>query len=160
MFKARLRMIDSGIALFDRNLNEAGIAHTVRVPSKTQAVQNILTDVSPIAGALYGTLSDVVHGDQMFTWGLLHRHPDGVRPPGSDQHVLLTASITNHLTPTWHAVVAMCIALEVASLVVEIEYDKDAMTDLSKNMMDIVVQDGGEPIWGLDGGIQSQSGSM
>ena len=159
VFEERLRMIDSGIALFRRKLDEAGIVHAVSVPNKTQAVQIILTDVSPIAHALYRTLSAVAHGDQIFTWGLLHRHPDDVKQPGSDEHVLLTTSITNHLTPTWHAVVAMCIALEVASLVLEIEYDRDAMTDLSKDMMDIVVQHGDEPIWRLDGGAHNESGS-
>ena len=159
MFDDRLRRIDDGIAHFGRKLDEAGIAHANGVPNKNQAVQNILTDVSPIADALYGTLSAVVHGDQIFTWGLLHRYTDGVRPLGSDKHVLLTTSITNHLTPTWHAVVAMCIALEVAYLVLEIEYDRDAMTDLSKDMMDIVVQHGDEPIWRLDGGTHSECGS-
>ena len=144
----RLELIDSGIAHFTQQLDKAGCAYATALPSKTQAVRNILVDVSPVPDGLYGKLSAVVHADGIFTWGLLSPHPDGVRRHSSDGRVLLlSTSITNHLAPAWHAAVAMCISVGVARSLLPIDCNMDAMTELCKDLTGFIAHNGKEPIW-------------
>ena len=146
-FVNRLELIDSGIAHFAQQLDEDGYAYAAGLPSKAQAVRNLLVDVSPVPDGLYGKLSAVVHGDGIFTWELLSPHPDGVRHHSSSSRVLLSTSITNHLTPAWHAAMAMYIGMGVARSVLQIDCDMDAMTELCSDMTDFIAHNGEEPIW-------------
>ncbi|MXY11488.1 MAG: hypothetical protein F4Y56_13265 [Acidimicrobiaceae bacterium] len=146
-FADRLGLIDSGIAHFAGQLDEDGYAYATGLPSTTQAVRHILVDVSPVPDGLYGKLSAVVHGDAIFTWGLLSPHPDGARRHDFEDRVLLSTCITNHLTPTWHAAFAMCINMGVARSVLQIDCDMDAMTELCKDMTGFIAHNGEEPIW-------------
>ena len=146
-FADRLELIDSGIADFTQQLDKDGIAYATKLPSKTQAVRNILVDVSPIPDGLYGKLSAVAHADGIFIWGLLSPHPDGVRSHISDGGVLRSTSITNHLTPAWHAAVAMCIGVGVARSVLQIECNTDAMIEFYEDLRGFIVHNGKEAIW-------------
>lgn len=157
-FNDRLQLIESGIAHFGERLEDADIRYPSRLPSRSDAVRNILRDVSPIPDSLYGTLSAVTHGDAIFVYNLLSPHPDRVRPPNSEQHVVLSTTVTNHLTPVWHAAVAMCIAMEVAQFVLEIDYDRNAMIETSQEIMRFVVQHGDEPIWQPSDGSRGEAG--
>ncbi|MXX30653.1 MAG: hypothetical protein F4Y45_05830 [Acidobacteria bacterium] len=146
-FADRLRLIDAGITHFARELAQQGISYPARVPSKTEVVQNVIRDISPIPHAIYGTLSAVVHGDPIFAYGLMSPHTDPGRPSGPDGSVRLSTTITNHLTPAWHAISSMCICLGVASLVLKIEGDMGAMTALAKDVMGFIAHNGDEPLW-------------
>lgn len=146
-FVERLSLIDSGMAHVRRELDKKGISYSAELPSKTDVVKNIIKDISPIPHAIYGTMSAVVHGDPIFAYGVMSPHPDRERPPSSDDLVLLSTSITNHLTPSWHALAAMCICLGVASSIVEIECDMGAMTELTKDVMGFIAHNGEEPLW-------------
>ena len=148
-FADRLGLIDEGIALFGEQLDQDGPTYATKVPSKTQAVKNILVDVAPTPAVdvLYGKLSDVVHADDIFIWDLLSPHPDGFKDHISNSNVLLSTSISTHLIPVWSAAVAMCIALGVARSVIEIERDMDAMREFCKDLQGFVVHNGEELIW-------------
>ena len=148
-FADRLELIDEGIALFSEQLDKDDPTYATGLPSKTQAVKNILVDVAPTTAVdvLYGKLSAVVHADDIFIWDLLSPHPDGIKDHISNSNVLLSTSITTHLIPVWSAAVAMCIAAGVARSVLEIERDMDAMTELCKDLQGFVVHNGEEPIW-------------
>ncbi|MYJ02690.1 MAG: hypothetical protein F4102_10790 [Chloroflexi bacterium] len=146
-FADRLRLIDAGITHFARELAQQGISYPARVPSKPEVVQNVIRDISPIPHAIYGTLSAVVHGDPIFAYGLMSPHTDPGRPSGPDGSVRLSTTITNHLTPAWHAISSMCICLGVASLVLKIEGDMGAMTALAKDVMGFIAHNGDEPLW-------------
>ena len=143
----RLKMIESGIAHFAQQLDKDGISYATKLPTKTEVVTNILADVSPIPDGLYGTMSAVVHSDAIFAYGLLSPHPHGERPPASDDLVLLSSSITNHLTPAWHALAAMCISVGVARSTLEIDCDMDAMSELTRDVMGFIAHNGDQPIW-------------
>ena len=63
----------------------------------------------------------------------------------SDDRAMLSTSITNHLTPAWHALAAMCISVGVARSVLDIDCDMDAMTELAKDVMGFIAHNGDDP---------------
>jgi len=146
-FADRLRLIEEGIAHFARELDQKGISYPAGVPSKTEVVKNVTKDISPIPHAIYGTLSAVVHGDPFFAYGLMSPHPEPGRPPGPDGLVRLSTTITNHLTPAWHAISSMCICIGVAMSILKIGCDMSAMTELAKDVMGFIAHNGDEPLW-------------
>lgn len=146
-FADRLRLIDGGITHFARELDQDGVPYPAGVPSKSEVVKNVIKDISPIPHAIYGTLSAVVHGDPIFAYGMMSPHPDPGNAPSSDDLVHLSTTITNHLTPAWHAISSMSICLGVASSVLKIECDMSAMTQLAKDVMGFIAHNGDEPLW-------------
>jgi len=146
-FDARLQLIENGISAFTERLHEDGGAVPQRVPTISKLVENILADVSPIPEQLYGSLSAVAHADSIFAWGLLSPHPDRIRHPESDEHFVLSPTITDHLTPAVHALMAMCIGVGVGRLTIALNCDMEAMADLVKDLKGFIVHNGTDPTW-------------
>ena len=146
-FNSRLGMLDRAIKSYAERLRTDGVSFPAAVPTKTQAIRNILKDISPVSDGIYSKLSAVVHGDGVFVWDLFTDHLDSKTQRDFGDSSLRTMTITTYLIPVWHAVVAMGICVGVGAGVVDGQVDIKPATGLSGDIQGFIGHNGEEPIW-------------